>query len=83
MPELRSRGLYDRGSVRGFFDIHRRARGAFSRIIALSSCSLRLYPTRDENKILKRRSIAEVVGWYWHFMDGVWIALFLLLGFWR
>ena len=50
--------------------------------IALSIVLLRVwYPTRDENKVLKRRTVAQVVGWYWHFMDGVWLVLFLLLGF--
>lgn len=85
--ELRSRGLYMSGNpYAGFFyiltGVH--AVHVLGGIIALSSVLLRVwYPTRDENKILKRRSIAQVVGWYWHFMDGVWVALFIMLGFWK
>ena len=32
---------------------------------------------------LKQRTLAEVVGIYWHFMDGLWVFLFLLLFLWR
>jgi cytochrome c oxidase subunit 3 len=32
---------------------------------------------------VKRRTLTEVVGTYWHFMDGLWVVLFLLLLFWR
>lgn len=32
---------------------------------------------------LKRRTWTEVVGTYWHFMDGLWVVLFLLLLLWR
>ena len=31
----------------------------------------------------KRRALADVVTIYWHFMDGLWVFLFLLLFFWR
>jgi cytochrome c oxidase subunit 3 len=85
--ELSARGLYMSGNpYAGFFyiltGVH--AVHVLGGIVALSSVLLSVwYPTRDENKILKRRSIAQVVGWYWHFMDGVWIVLFLLLGFWQ
>jgi cytochrome c oxidase subunit 3 len=37
----------------------------------------------SEEELTKRKSIARAVGWYWHFMDGLWIVLFLLLGFWK
>ena len=33
--------------------------------------------------IVKRQSAASVVGLYWHFMDGLWVYLFLLLFLWR
>jgi len=85
--ELSARGLYMSGNpYAGFFyiltGVH--AVHVVGGLIALSSVLLSVwYPTRDENKILKRRSIGQVVGWYWHFMDGVWIVLFLLLGFWQ
>ncbi|HTH50924.1 MAG TPA: heme-copper oxidase subunit III [Pyrinomonadaceae bacterium] len=85
--ELRSRGFYLSGNpYSGFFyiltGIH--AAHVLGGIIALSSVLLRVwYPTRNENMVLKRRTVAQVVGWYWHFMDGVWIVLFLLLGVWK
>ena len=31
----------------------------------------------------RRKAAADAVGIYWHFMDGLWIYLFLLLFFWR
>jgi cytochrome c oxidase subunit 3 len=31
----------------------------------------------------RRRALVDVVGTYWHFMDGLWVFLFLLLFFWR
>ena len=32
---------------------------------------------------VKRRTLTDAVGIYWHFMDGLWVFLFLLLFFWR
>ncbi|MDT7690364.1 MAG: cytochrome c oxidase subunit [Acidobacteriota bacterium] len=32
---------------------------------------------------VKRRTLTDVVGIYWHFMDALWVFLFLLLYFWR
>lgn len=32
---------------------------------------------------VKRRTLTDVVGIYWHFMDLLWVFLFLLLFFWR
>jgi cytochrome c oxidase subunit 3 len=32
---------------------------------------------------VKRRTLTDVVGIYWHFMDALWVFLFLLLFFWR
>jgi cytochrome c oxidase subunit 3 len=84
---MRSRGFYLSGNpYSGFFyiltGIH--AVHVLGGIIALSSVLLRVwYPTRNENLILKRRTVAQVVGWYWHFMDGVWVLLFVLLGYWK
>jgi cytochrome c oxidase subunit 3 len=31
----------------------------------------------------KRRTLTDVVAIYWHFMDGLWVFLFLLLFLWR
>ncbi|HEX8180224.1 MAG TPA: cytochrome c oxidase subunit 3 [Pyrinomonadaceae bacterium] len=33
--------------------------------------------------LTKRRAVADAVGIYWHFMDGLWVCLFALLFLWR
>jgi cytochrome c oxidase subunit III len=33
--------------------------------------------------VIKRQQAASVIGLYWHFMDGLWVYLFLLLFLWR
>jgi cytochrome c oxidase subunit III len=33
--------------------------------------------------VVKRQQAAGVIGLYWHFMDGLWVYLFLLLFLWR
>lgn len=38
---------------------------------------------RDEQALAKRHAVADAVTLYWHFMDGLWIYLFLLLFFWK
>lgn len=38
---------------------------------------------RDEQALTKRYAVADAVTLYWHFMDGLWIYLFVLLFFWR
>lgn len=40
-------------------------------------------PWTDSKAEARRRLAASVVGVYWHFMDGLWLYLFLLLTFWR
>ena len=53
-------------------------------IIALGTILLRnLTPTDKLVEIEKRKTLAQVVGWYWHFMGVLWLALFILLGFWK
>lgn len=37
----------------------------------------------DEQSTARRYASADAVTLYWHFMDGLWIYLFLLLFFWR
>jgi len=85
--ELTKRGLYMQGNpFAGFFYILTAVHAVHvaGGIVALGSVLLRVWhPTSNEEAILKRRSIAQVVGWYWHFMGGIWIVLFLLLGFWQ
>lgn len=85
--ELTKRGLYMQGNpYAGFFYILTAVHAVhvLGGIIALGSVLLRVWhPISNEQAIAKRKAIAEVVGWYWHFMGGIWIVLFLLLGFWQ
>ena len=37
----------------------------------------------EEQAEEKRQAMADSVALYWHFMDGLWIYLFLLLFLWR
>ena len=39
--------------------------------------------TFSDDELIKRQSVSKAVGLYWHFMDGLWIVLFILLGFWK
>lgn len=85
--ELTRRGLYVQGNpYAGFFYILTAVHAAhvLGGIVALGSVLLRVWvsTSRDEANT-KRKAIAQVVGWYWHFMGGIWIVLFLLLGFWK
>jgi cytochrome c oxidase subunit 3 len=53
-------------------------------LVALIYLLLRTRRTvRDEQAAAKRHAVADAVTLYWHFMDGLWIYLFLLLFFWR
>ena len=84
---LNARGLYMEGNPYvGFFYILTAVHAVhvLGGIIALGSILLRtLTPTDRLAEIVKRRTIAQVVGWYWHFMGVLWIALFVMLGFWK
>lgn len=39
--------------------------------------------TESEKELEKRRDVSSAVGWYWHFMGGLWLVLLFLLGFWK
>lgn len=53
-------------------------------ICALGYIVLRAWhETNSEEEMVRRKTAATVVGWYWHFMDGLWIVLLLLLGFFK
>lgn len=85
--ELSRRGLYMQGNPYvGFFylltAVH--AVHVLGGITALSAILLQSwYPTSDADVVKRRISLAQVVGWYWHFMGLLWIVLFVLLGFWK
>ncbi|HEV7375033.1 MAG TPA: cytochrome c oxidase subunit 3 [Pyrinomonadaceae bacterium] len=53
-------------------------------ILALDFLLLRSWRNRyEEDAVAKRQAVANAVALYWHFMDGLWIYLFLLLFLWR
>jgi heme/copper-type cytochrome/quinol oxidase subunit 3 len=53
-------------------------------ISALGYILLRTWePTSDEDELTKRKQVSNTVGWFWHFMDALWIVLVLLLAFWN
>jgi cytochrome c oxidase subunit 3 len=84
---LEQRGVYMKSNpYAGFFyvltAVH--ALHVLGGIIALGSIVLRVWNQNDtEEEFLKRKTFSQVVGWYWHFMGGLWLVLFLLLGFWK
>ena len=84
---LNARGFYIQSNpYAGFFyiltGVH--AVHVLGGITALGSVLLRSwYPTENLANIAKRAALAQVVGWDWHFMGGLWIVLFILLGFWK
>lgn len=85
--ELVRRGVYLQSNpYAGFFylltAVH--AGHVFAGIAALGYIVLRTWhKTSSDMEMIKRRQIANSVGWFWHFMDGLWIVLFLMLGFWK
>lgn len=85
--ELTARGLYMAGNpYAGFFFILTAVHAVHvvGGIAALGAILLRTWtPRANETQLLRRRSLAQVVGWYWHFMGALWIVLFVLLGFWK
>lgn len=85
--ELVDRGYYMRGNpYAGFFyiitGIH--AVHVLGGVIALGAIILRTSAhTVHSLELEYRRNLARAVGWYWHFMGILWIALFVMLGFWK
>ena len=69
-----------------FFYLFTAAHGLhlFGGILALGYLVLRTTHKRETVEgELKRVGAAEATTIYWHFMDGLWVALFLLLFFWK
>ena len=53
-------------------------------LLALAFLWLRSLRNLDQPALVaKRQAAADAVSIYWHFMDGLWIYLFLLLFLWR
>ena len=84
---LSAKGLYMQGNpYAGFFYIMTgvHAVHVVGGITALGSVLLRnWHPTERTEETSKRAALAQVVGWYWHFMGAIWMVLFVLLGFWK
>jgi cytochrome c oxidase subunit III len=84
---LAGRGLYLSGNpYAGFFYILTAVHAVHvaGGIAALGGVLLNLwYPVRDSALWSRLSSLGQTVGWYWHFMDGLWLVLLILLGFWN
>lgn len=84
---LVQRGLYVAGNpYAGFFYILTGVHvvHVLGGIIALGSIVLKTWADTASEQVWKRRKeLGQTVGWYWHFVDGVWIVLFVMLGFWK
>ena len=85
--ELSNRGFYFSGNpYAGFFYILTavHALHVLGGVIALGSVVIGTWSeVSSETRWERLQSLGQVVGWYWHFMGGVWLVLFLLLGFWK
>ncbi|MBA3631479.1 MAG: heme-copper oxidase subunit III [Acidobacteria bacterium] len=85
--ELARQGVYVASNpYAGFFYILTavHALHVFGGILVLGYILLRTWnKTFSDEELDKRQSISNAVGLYWHFMDGLWIVLFVLLGFWK
>lgn len=80
--ELAGEGVYASSTMAsGFFYVFTAAHGAhlFVGICALAYVAVRKFDSRK----VSRAAVAEVVSYYWHFMDGLWVFLFALLYFGR
>ncbi len=85
--DLVQRGVYMASNpYAGFFYILTAVHAVhvFGGILVLGYILLRTWnPASSDEELEKRQSISKAVGSYWHFMDGLWIVLFVLLGFWK
>lgn len=84
---LYRRGVYWSGNpYAGFFYILTAVHAVHvaGGICALGAIVIRSwYKTFSDEELEYRQNLAKVVGWYWHFMDALWIVILLLLGFWK
>src|SRR2546423_2838804 len=85
--ELARQGVYMASNPHSsFFYLFTAAHGVhvFGGLIALSYLLLRTRSQRNTVEgELKRVGAADAATIYWHFLDGLWICLFLLLFFWK
>ena len=81
--QLKHLGTYSSASPHGWFfyvltGVHAAHLGGG--VIALLYVTIAAWRLRIG---LKRRVAVDVTATYWHFMDGLWVYLFLLLFFWK
>lgn len=85
--ELVRRGVYVQSNpYAGFFYILTAVHAVhvIGGIVALGYIVLRTWEkASSDTELVKRQQLSNAVAWYWHFMDGLWLVLFLLLGFWK
>jgi len=85
--ELSQRGLYfSNNPYAGFFYILTavHALHVLGGVIALGSVVIGSWNgIYSDDRWIRMQSLGQVVGWYWHFMGGVWLVIFVLLGFWK
>ena len=85
--ELVRRGVYVQSNpYAGFFYILTAVHAVhvIGGIVALGAIVLQTwYRDNSDEGFERRRTLAQVVGWYWHFLDGLWLVLLFLLGFWK
>lgn len=85
---LVEKGLYMRGNpYAGFFYVLTAVHAVhvIGGIVALGYIVLRTWndTSMSEDARAKNRTEAGAVGLYWHTMDGLWLLLLFLLGFWK
>ncbi len=85
--ELVRRGVYVQSNpYAGFFYILTAVHAVhvIGGIVALGAVVLRTwYQDGSLEEAERRKTLAQVVGWYWHFMGGLWLILLFLLSFWK
>ena len=85
--ELIRRGVYVQSNpYAGFFYILTAVHAVhvIGGIIALGYIVLKTWEkTSSAQELTKRQQLSNSIAWYWHFMDGLWIVLLILLGFWK
>lgn len=85
--ELVKRGVYVQSNpYAGFFYILTAVHAVhvIGGIIALGAVVLKTWYFDTSSEGTERReTLAQVVGWYWHFMGGLWLILLMLLSFWK
>jgi len=85
--ELVRRGVYVQSNpYAGFFYILTAVHAVhvIGGIAVLGFIVLRTWEkTASSEELIKRQQVSNAVAWYWHFMDGLWLVLVLLLGFWK